>query len=70
MSFDWILYDTKKCVRTINSTNFEFVQELHHQTTETLDCTRNTQGRMNFNENIFGSAKINLKQACFVERAV
>lgn len=64
---DRVLYNFEQFLLRVGGANRESVQELHHQTGESFECTRNAHCRTDFDENAFGCVDVDLKQAGLVD---
>lgn len=67
---DRILNDLEELFLGVNGSDGETVEELDHETCEALECTWNTNGRADFDQDTFGGVNVDLQLASFVDRRV
>jgi hypothetical protein len=67
---DGILDDAKEWFVRLVGANMVTLEELNHQTSETLECTGKADGGVDFNENILGCMDVYLQFASFVDRGI
>jgi hypothetical protein len=67
MFSDGVLYDTKEFFLGSGRADRHAVEELHHQTSEPLECARNADRWVYFNKDAFGSMNIDLEFASLVD---
>ena len=67
---DRVLDDLQKLLLGVDRSNREAMKKLDHETSESLEGTRNANRRANFDENSFGSMNVDLKLSCLVDRRV
>lgn len=67
---DGILDDFEKLLLRSSRSDGELVQELDHETCETLERTRDAHGWGNLDENAFGGVDVDLKLASLVDGRV
>jgi hypothetical protein len=67
---DWILDDFQELLLRVDGSDCESVEELDHETSESLEGTRNSNGRAYFNEDSFGGVDVNLKLPYLVDRRI
>ena len=67
---EWILNDLEQCGGLPGRLDFQFVQQLDHESGKPLVGARDATGGINFNEYLLLSVNVNLQQTCLVERRV
>jgi len=67
---DGILDDLEKFLLRVDGTNGQSVKKLDHETRKSLECTWNTDGGADFDEDSFGGVNIDLQTTSFVDGRV
>jgi hypothetical protein len=67
---DWILDDLQKRLGAVAGPDFELVEQLHHETRESLEGTRNAQVRGYFDQHVGVGFDIHFEQTRFVQRTI
>jgi len=67
---DGVLDDLEEDIRTISGSDLEFIEELDHQTGETLESTGNTHAGRDVDEDVAGGLDVHLQVTSLVERRI
>lgn len=67
---DWVLDDLEELFLGIGGANGEAMQQLDHQTGETLESSGNADGGVDFDQDALGSVDENLKPTGLVDGGV
>jgi hypothetical protein len=67
---DGVLDDLQELLGGVGGADGKLVEKLDHQTGETLEGTRNTDGRVDFDKNTLRALDVHLELAGFVDRRV
>jgi hypothetical protein len=67
---DWVRDDLQKLLLGVNRANGEAMEELDHETSESLECSWDADGWADFDENALGRVDVDLKLASLVDRRV
>lgn len=67
---DGVLDDLEQLLLGIGGANGQAVQQLDHQTSETLECAGNANGGVNFDQDTLGGVDENLQAASLVDGGV
>jgi hypothetical protein len=65
-----VLDDLEQLLLGIGRANGQTVQQLDHQTGETLECAGNANGGVDFDQDTLGGVDENLQAASLVDRGV
>lgn len=67
---DGVLDDLEQFLLRIGGADREPMQKLDHEASKTLECTRNSNTWIHFDQDTFGRVNVNLEFACLVDRGV
>lgn len=67
---DWILDDFQEFLLRVDGSDCETMEELDHETCESLECTRNSDSGADFNEDSLGGVDVDLKFSGLVDRRI
>lgn len=67
---DWVLDNLQQLLLGVCRANGKAVEELYHETGETLECTRDADSGGDFDEDAFGGCDVDLEEAGFVDWGV
>lgn len=67
---DGVLDDAKELLGSLYATDTELVQELDHETAEALEGSRDTDVRVDFDEDSLGGVDVHLEKTSLVEGRV
>jgi hypothetical protein len=64
---DWVRNDLQQLLLRVDGSNGEAMEELDHETSESLEGTWDANGWADFDEDAFGGVDVDLKFACLVD---
>jgi hypothetical protein len=67
---NWVLDNLEKLLLRIRGSDGESVEQLNHQTCETLECTRDSDSGADFDQDAFSGCDVDLELAGLVDGGV